>query len=162
MWGVNARDVFFLRIRHPNFHGLGVGGGKEGVPAYLTLSGDVFSNHASGLGVRTHNMFLCVFGYSIFMERGAVIGAFGGSLALAAALLVCMPADSNAMARFFFIFFAPASRFSRTVGVGKKGCRYLIALCGGTRPARGSWASDRCIFPFTLPPFYSQGLDEGR
>ena len=68
------------------------------MPAYLTLSGDVFSNHASGSGARMHNMFLCVFGYSVFMERGAMIGAFGGSLALAAALLVCMPADSNAMA----------------------------------------------------------------
>ena len=75
-----------------------VWGGGEGVPAYLTLSGDVFSNHVSGSGARIHKMFLCVFGYSVFMERGAMIGTFGGSLALAAALLVCIPADNNVMA----------------------------------------------------------------
>ena len=88
---------FFLRIRHPNVHRLGVGGGGRGAGVSYS-QGRYFSNHVSGSGARIHNMFLCVFGYSVFMERGAMIGTFGGSLALAAALLVCIPADNNAMA----------------------------------------------------------------
>ena len=44
---------------------------------------------------------LRTFGHSIVLGRGAAIDGYGGSLALAAVLLVRMPVDVEASARFF-------------------------------------------------------------
>ena len=52
--------------------------------------------------------FLRALGHSIFVERRAALSGCGGSLPLAAALLVCMPTDGKASAwGFLYIVSLP-------------------------------------------------------
>ena len=99
---------------------------------------------------------LRTFGHSVVLGRGAAIDGYGGSLALTAVLLVCMPADVEASARGFYIF-------SWAVWVGGKGYRRLTILCGGTfgMHVKESGTSERCIRRFLSHRFIFKGLVRG-
>ena len=60
----------------------------KGCRRLSTLSGGAFSLHSSGSGRRARTtLFFPTFRHSVFLERGAEIGGFGGSLQSAAMLL---------------------------------------------------------------------------
>ena len=60
----------------------------KGCRRLSTLSGGSFSLFSSGSGGRARTtLFFPTFGHSVFLERGAEIGGFGGSLHSVAMLL---------------------------------------------------------------------------
>ena len=72
--GGRARGTCFFFVYLPfSFHRLSEGG-REGMPASLTFSGDIFSHHASWTGARAHDLF------SLRLGPFRFSGAGGGGL----------------------------------------------------------------------------------
>ena len=99
---------------------------------------------------------LRTFGHSIVLGRGASIDGYGGSLALAAALLVCMPAYVEANARGFSYILMDCVGWGKGMPASHHSLRrhvwYACQGSGGKRVVHSS---------FLLSPFHFQGLGEG-
>ena len=90
---------------------------------------------------------LRTFGHSIVLGRGAAIDGYGGSLALAAVLLVCMPADVEASARGFLYILMDCVGWGKEIPASHHSLRrHVWYACQGIEDKRVVHSS------FSLPP----------